>query len=315
MLKNRFQVARGQGLVVLGAVALAGACGSTKTSFGDNPAGGGSGGESGWTFLPPGSGGKTATGGNSTGTGGASAQAGTPGTAGSGGATQVTFKCGGQKPTQPIITSFDGFMADEWASPGNLAGGVYVYPDALKPSAGEFFRLAAEVSTYTGMGVYFNGCVDASKYKGVRFTIYGDPGASGTVRFFPVVNRNRDVSTEFSVGSCIPSDPSDPWLTCHPPEMSLPVTSTPTEHYVPWTAFEGGTPTLLTDGSDVLTLEWAFRWLDGDTAYKGELTVDNVAFYDDEGAGGAGGAGGSTGEGGEPGNEGGAAGLGGQSSH
>jgi hypothetical protein len=262
--------------------------------------------------LPPtsASGGKTATGGS--GSGGTSAQAGTPGTAGSGGATQVTFKCGGQKPNQPIITSFDGFEAGQWASPGNLAGGIYIYPDTLKASAGEFFRLTADVSTYTGMGVYFNGCVDASKYKGVRFTIYGDPGASGSVRFFPVVNRNRDVSTEFGVGSCVPADPSEPWPSCHPPEMSLPVTSTPTEHHVPWTAFEGGTPTPLTDGSDVLTLEWAFRWLDGDTTYKGELTVDNLAFYDDEGAGGAGG---STGEGGEPGNEAGATGLGGQSSH
>ena len=320
MLKNRFQVSRGRGLVALGAVALAGACGSTKTSFSDNPSGsGGSGGESGWTFLPPtsSSGGKTVTGGS--GTGGSTAQAGTPGTAGMGGATPVTFKCGGEKPNQPIITSFNGFTGDQWASPGNIAGGVYVYPELLTASAGEFFGLSGAVKTYTGMGVYFNGCIDASKYKGVRFTISGDPGASGTVRFFPVVNRNRDVSTELSVGACVPADPVNWWDSCHPPEMSLPVTATPTEHYVPWTAFEGGAPTLVTDGSDVLTLEWAFRWLEGDAAYTAALKVDNLAFYDEEpvggaggaGAGGAGGAG--SGDGGDPGTVGGAPGQGGQS--
>lgn len=297
MLKNRFQVWRGRGLSLLGAAALAGACGSTKTSANDKPSGG-SGGESGWTFLPP-----TSSSGGKTATGGASA-AGTPGTAGMGGATQVTFKCGGQKPNQPIITSFDGFTGDQWASPGNISGGVYVYPDLLAPSEGEFFGLSGAVKTYTGMGVYFNGCIDASKYKGVRFTISGDPGTSGTVRFFPVVNRNRDVSTALTVGACVPADPVNWWDSCHPPEMSLPVTATPTEHYVPWTAFEGGAPTLLTDGSDVLTLEWAFRWLDGDAEYTAELKVDDIAFYDEEpvgGAGGAGAGGAGNGEGGDPG--------------
>lgn len=310
MSKNRFQDSCARRFALLGALVLAGACGNTKASFNETNMGG-SGGESGWTYLPPGS--STA----GTGTGGVpnggSAHAGSAGVGGAVMLPPVTFKCAGTKPDQPIITSFDGFTAGAWISPGNVAGGIYVYPDTFKATAGEFLGFDDEVSNYTGIGVYFNGCVDASSYRGVRFTISGDAGSSGTVRFFPVVNRNRDVSTEFSVGACIPDDASDPWTSCHPPEVSLPVTSSPTVHSVPWTAFTGGVPTAKTEGSDVLTFEWAFRWQPGDTAYTGKLTIDDVAFYTDEsqGSGGAGGAGGAP----DTGHEGGAptdAGSGGQ---
>ena len=297
MLKNRFQVSRGRWSVLLGALALVGACGNTKTN--SNGSQSGSGGESGWTYLPPGSSNGGATGGNST-TGG-TAHAGVAGVGGAVVLPPVTFKCGGTKPSQPIITSFDDFMADTWSSPGNLTGGSYVYPDTLKLTAGNALGFDELVSTYTGIGVYFAGCFDASSYSGVRFTISGDPGMTGTVRFFPVVNRDRNVSTEFSVGACVPDDAADPWPSCHPPEVSLPVTSQPTVHSVPWSAFTGGVPTATTDGSDVLTLEWAFRWDVGGTPYAGKLVIDDVTFYTDEGQGGAGGAG----------NEAGAAGLGG----
>lgn len=309
MSKNWFQVSWGRRAVVLAGLAIAGACGNTKTT--ETHAGGGSGGESGWTYLPPGSTSDGASGGNSN--AGATAHAGVAGVGGTVALPPVTFKCAGTKPSQPIITSFDGFMADTWTSPGNLSGGVYVYPDTLKPTAGNFLGFEDLVSTYTGLGVYFNGCFDASMYKGVRFTISGDPGTTGTVRFFPVINRDRDVSTDFSVGSCVPGDVADPWPSCHPPEVSLPVTSRPTVHSVPWSAFTGGVPTATTDGSDVLTLEWAFRWEVGGIPYAGKLTIDDVAFYTDDEQGGVGGAGNEAGAGSEAGagNEAGGAGLGG----
>jgi hypothetical protein len=310
MLKNRFRNLQGRRFAVLGALVLAGACGNTKTTFTDTNmgGGGGNGGQSGWTYLPPGNG---TAGSNSTNggvaSGGSPAHAGMAGTAGVGGAVvlpPVTYKCGGQKPSQAVITSFDGFMADAWTSPGNVAGGIYVYPDTFQATAGDFLGFEDEVSNYTGIGLFFNGCLDASKYTGVRFTISGDAGSSGTVRFFPVVNRNRDVSDEFSVGSCVPDDPSNPWPSCHPPEVSLPVTSQPTVHSVPWSAFTGGVPTATTNGSDLLTFEWAFRWQAGDATYTGKLTIDDVAFYKDENQGGAGGAGGAGDEAGAPGTSG-----------
>jgi hypothetical protein len=304
MSKNRFQSSRGRRFYVWGALVLAGACGNTKPASKD---GNGAGGESGWTYLPPGSG--TAGSGTGGASNGGSAQA---GTAGVGGAVlpTVTFTCDGKKPDQPLITSFNAFMADAWRSPGNLDGGVYVYPETLTPSAGDFLRLEADVTTYTGVGVWFSGCIDASRYSGVRFTISGDAGPSGSVRFFPVINRNRDVAEEFSVGSCVPDNASDPWPSCHPPEVNLPVTSQPTVHSVPWSAFTGGVPTATTDGSDLLTFEWAFRWQPADGPFTGKVTIDDVAFYTDDNQGGAGGAGAGGGAG-EQAGESGSAGLGG----
>jgi hypothetical protein len=295
MLKNRFQVSRARRLWALGALAVVAACGSTKT---DSSAigTGGVGAESGWTFLPPGSnsGGSAPSAGSAS--GGTPGHAGSAGTAGSGGAVTmppVTFKCGGKQPNQPLITSFDGFKQDRWLSPGNLDGGVYVYPSTLKPAAGDFLRFQDQVATYTGIGVWFSGCIDASKFSGVRFTISGDAGMSGKVNFYLITNRDKYVDEPNGVGACVPADPVDFWPTCHPPGLTLPVTAAPTVMSVPWSAFKDGLPATTTDGSDVLALEWAFNWQAGDIPYAASLTVDNIEFYVGDGVGGAGGAGGA----------------------
>ena len=202
MLKNRFQVSRVRGLTALATLAVAVACGSTKTNFSETSTGG-SAGESGWTFLPPGSGGSGPSAGSAS--GGMLGHAGVAGSVGTGGNVAlppVTFKCAGKQPNQPAITSFDGFMADRWTSPkpGNLDGGVYVYPDALKPAMGEFLRFTGIVKDYTGMGVWFNGCIDGSNFRGVRFTIAGDVGTTGNVQFYVINSRNKEVDEPNLVG-------------------------------------------------------------------------------------------------------------------
>ncbi len=317
-MKNRFHIPRSFWLPALGAALSTGACGETKTSFADR---GGSGGASGWTYVPPGTnpsgtGGTLANAGSSS--GGSLGHAGSAGSAGSGGGVAlppVTFKCGGKQPNQPLITNFDAFMADRWTSPGNLDGGVYVYPDTLKPTAGEFLRFADSVKDFTGMGVWFSGCIDGSKFKGVRFTIAGNAGATGNVQFYVISNRDKEVDETNNIGACVPADPSQTWLSCRPPVVTLPVTSDPITHLIPWTAFNDGLPTLTTDGSDLIALQWSFDWQDGATPYAAELVVDNLEFYKQDlvlGSAGAGGAGPSVG------NDGGAAetpSLGGQSGH
>lgn len=300
MLKKRFQVSRPRGFSALGALAVVVACGSTKTNVSDSGAGG-TGAESGWTYLPPGSttGGSGPSAGSSS--GGTLGHAGTS-AAGSGGTvtTPITFQCGGKRPDQPLITSFDDFKQDRWQSPGNLDGGVYVYPGTLKLAAGDFLRFADQVATYTGIGVWFNGCIDASKFTGVRFTISGDVGASGNVKFYAISNRDKYVDEPNGIGACVPADPVNFWPTCHPPGIILPVGAEPATVSIPWTALKDGLPATITDGSDVLALEWAFNWQEGGTAYPASLTIDDVEFYSDDGSGGAGGAPGMGGAGGAP---------------
>ena len=312
-MQNRFHRARALGGVALAVSAILSACGDDKAGFSDGAAGksssAGNGGSAGWTTVPIGTdptpnGGSYGTAGVSS-TGGTLNHAGSSGSAGNGGSggnmlPPITFKCGGQQPNQPIITSFDGFTADRWMSPGNVDGGVYVYPEPLMPTAGDYFGFDDNVKDYTGMGVWFSGCIDSSKFRGVRLTISGDVGMTGKVQFYFISNRDKEVVEENSVGACVPDDPNDPWQNCRPPVVTLQVTAEPTTLSIPWTAFKDGLPSATTDGSDLIALQWSFDWLDGNLPYPATLSVDNLEFFNDGGAGG-GGVGGSGAEAGAPG--------------
>ncbi len=305
-MKNRFQFGRNcwLGCVV---VAALGACGESDASFSDLPSGGsaGSGGSGGWTSLPS----SGTNGGGQVGVAGRSGQgsgghggssAGKAGSGGVGGSSQlppVTFNCSGTVPSQPLITSFDGFAGDRWQSPGNLDGGVYIYPAPLVLAAGEFLGFDAQVKDHTGIGTWFSGCIDASQFKGIRLTVSGNVGSSGTVQLYLITNRDRDVDEGNSLGACVPADTSDPWRTCRPPVVALPVTGMPTVHEIPWAAFKDGLPTATTDGSDLLAFQWSFDWsAASSTAYGATLKVDDLAFLVDDG-GGSGGQDGTAGAG------------------
>ena len=308
MWRSRLQNPYGFFLSLLGAVAFTSgfACSSDKSGAGaaNLPSYGAS---SGWTFVPIGSdptpsGGYVGTGPSSGGAGGGSSvggagHAGTSASSGAGGMAALpplTFKCTAKVPNQPIITSFDGFMGDHWQSPGNLDGGVYVYPSSLTPAAGEFLRFDGQVKDYTGIGVWLSGCIDASKFRGLRFTISGAVGASGNVQFFLITNRDKDVDVDNSIGACVPADPNDPWPSCHPPAVMLPVTAAPTTQSIPWTALKNGLPSATTNGSDIIAIEWAFDWSGGAKPYAAQLTIDDLEFFNDSGVGGSPGAGGAS---------------------
>src|SRR6478752_5746840 len=299
-------------LVSVAALGVAGfaACGGTKIA---TTGSGGTEGLSGWTFVPPGSdsGGSVGTGGSPGGSGGAAAFGGGAGTAakgGSGGSVAVTqhpFACNAKVPNQPVITHFTGFTKDRWISGGNLDGGVYIYPDGLTLKDGEFLRYSDQVTTYAGVGVWFSGCIDASKFTGVRFTVSGSVPTMRNVTMYAISNRNRDIDPDDGVGACPPADPIDTWPSCHPAGVIMPVTTEPTTQEIPFTAFTNGLPSLTTDGSDLLALQWSFDWNENLSPYAADLLIDDLEFYTagtvpggGTGGGGAGGSGGATTNGG-----------------
>jgi hypothetical protein len=290
---------RAFGVPVALVLVAAAACGGSKATTPAQTGGA-------WTFVPPGSdaasGGSVSAGaggvaGASGGSGGVAGTGGVGGVGGVGGATvrvPKPYACNGEVPNQPLITHFDGFMKDRWVSPGNLDGGVYIYPEPLTVEDGQFLRFSDKVTTYAGIGVWFSGCIKASSFKGVRFTVSGSLPPGKAVRMYAISNRNRDIDEDNGVGACLPADPDDIWGTCRPPGLILPVTPEPTTQAVPWTAFKDGQPSLTTDGSDMLALQWSFDWSDGIDPYDAQLTIDDLEFYQDEpepvGAGGEGGA-------------------------
>jgi uncharacterized membrane protein YgcG len=112
---------------------------------------------------------------------------------------------------------------------------------------------------------------------------------------YAVSNRNRDIDPEDGVGACRPADPVDTWPSCHPAGLILPITSEPSTHSVPWSAFTDGLPSATTDGSDILALQWSFDWNDALPDYDAQLTIDDLEFYTagTEPTAGSGGVGGS----------------------
>lgn len=290
MSTNRL-VERSRALVLAVAALLAPiACGDGEAEFEDLPSSGSAGvavtsngGSNG------GSGGKaTGSAGKGTTQAGASAgggKGGQGGTAGAGGTMVSTpggFACQGMVPNQAVITKFDGFMGDGWTSPSNLEGGAYAYPDPHKPAGGDYLRFDGEVKDYTGIGAWFSTCVDASKFEGVRFTLHGNVGSSGSVAFSLITNRTRAPDAEAEVGGCVPEDASDAWESCRPPVTMVPVTSEAKTHSIPWSAFADGRPSSGTDGSDILSLQWSFEWVDEtSTPYHAQLTIDDLEFFED----------------------------------
>jgi hypothetical protein len=60
-----------------------------------------------------------------------------------------------------------------------------------------------------------------------------------------------------------------------------------------------GVPNATIDGKDVIGFEWAFKWMEGGTAYDVDVTVDDLKFTGTiSGGGGTGGSGGGGGAGG-----------------
>lgn len=298
MLTNRLPRSLGWCVGALGLGAWLSACGDAET---DSAGSAGYGAVSGWTFVPIGNGATSSTGGtpgsSGNGQGGTAGKGGAGGGGGTGGmvGNPVTFKCGHKVPSQPIITSFDGYVADRWVSPGNLDGGGYAYPDSVKLAMADYLGTEAQIEDYSGIGAWFGGCIDAAKFKGVTFKVSGSVGATSTVQFFLITNSTKDVNEADGVGECVPSDPSDAWGSCRPPVVSLPVGEEPQTVFVPWTSFKGGLPNDKTDGSDIIALQWSFEWIDENESqpYAAKLTVDDLAFYSEEptGNGGAGGQG------------------------
>jgi hypothetical protein len=295
-MKDWLQSWRSLEVVALTAAALASACADDTVVFEPLPGAGtsgaaGSGGGGGARVMPLGASG--AAGAAARGGAGGVSTAGTrgmldvAGRAGSGGAPSAmggagmapaTFACAGVKPTHETITSFDDFDGSAWKSPGNVEGGVYVYPEPLTPAQGDFLRFDDQVGDATGMGVWFSDCVDASQFAGVRFTAYGRVGKTGVVQVYLVTNRDKDVLASSSIGACVPKDPNNPWSDCRPPAFTLRVTSEPQTYTLAWSDFKDGLPSSTSDGSDILDLQWSFDWSDGVAPFAAELTIDDLVF-------------------------------------
>jgi len=196
-----------------------------------------------------------------------------------------------------------------------LYGGTYVYPTSCTdtcvlssaPSATPLsqdlsmgnWHITGTVGNYSGFGLYINQrtapvdpmtgtapytgipyhFIDASAYSGLKFTISGNAGPSGSVTAV-MQSRATTGPTASTVNDLFPSPGrvNSTCGTCPPPatacgnlEVAVPVTATPTPVTITWA--QAGIP----DPAAFMSISWRFLFTAG-TTYPVDLVVDDIEF-------------------------------------
>ena len=259
------------GLLFAGAMIVG--CSSGETSSNSTGKGGSTGSGNGGT-TGSGNGGTTGSGnGGTTGSG----NGGTPGT-GAGGAPAVGCATGAA-PAAALLSDFSG--GADGGSITHALGGMFTYgtpsPSVSLTSGALHATLNAGTGAavnYVGFGLYFNACVDATQYTGVKFKL---GGTIGTGCMLVYSHNFRDDAFHMPPndvkGSCTLGPGS-----CYSPQKTLTVPATSTEISVAFTDVMGGSPVMNTvDKAHLTGLQWQFVVpTEGCTA---DITLDDVSFY------------------------------------
>jgi hypothetical protein len=271
-----------------GLLAMVLACGlvaCTTTESNPSGTGGTSGGGAGGTTTPVGSGGS------------------------GGGATGSADGMGTLCPTAtPVITNFTyvagtGGSTSEvrFGGTGTLQGGESFYPNSgTYPLTVDVtqsnYHITGTIGDYSGFGLYFDNCdrIDASAYKGIRFTISGSVPQGNAITFGVGTVNNTSTAAWLAAngktggspnaaGKCTPSQTTNN-IYYHPgcgdPTVSVPVTSTPTVKEVKWADLTGGTPdSSVTKPAELTSIYWYFPWSgSGAATYAVDFTLDDLEF-------------------------------------
>jgi len=238
-------------------------------------------------FNPhPGQGGFCSGHGGTVGTGGAG---GVGGTGGTGGSTPPPMACLGTPVASPVITDFSDAVAGSsisFGTPPGLTGGTFSYsgtgltaPALALTTVGsgmsaEGLQVSASpgatadgTQNFFGFGLFFNSCLDASAFSGVKFTIAGDLGNCGisfATTFSETVSPTDDTRGACTLASCFPG--------------SFPLTSTGTI-IVPFSALSGGSPSVI-DPKSIIGVQWQMNQPLG-AACVANFTISDVEFTSD----------------------------------
>lgn len=215
------------------------------------------------------------------------------GAGGAGSSTCTPAACTPVTPTNALITDFEdvgpgGLFVDNdhFSNPNpnwwlEFYGTPYVFPQSasgLGYTAQGDWHVQGTVADWSGFGLWMGACsVDMSAYRGVSFEIWGNAGATGTIKLFALTDPDsQPEQCRTNVGSCDPSTE-----TCATPFVEIPVAAdrgTPVT--VAWSDFAGGSPSATPDPSRMIQFMWLFDWYDWagkkSTPYAVDVHVDDV---------------------------------------
>ena len=188
-----------------------------------------------------------------------------------------------------------------FGSSGTLQGG-----EAYYPPAGSSFPLTVDVTQsnyhitgtigdYSGFTLYFDNCdrIDASAYKGIKFTVSGSV-PQGNALTFTVGSVNNTPTAAWlaangktdgkpnSAGKCTPSQTTGNIYYhpgCENSTISVPVTATPTVKEVKWADLTAGTPDASPNPAELTSIAWFFPWTgSGAATYAVDFVIDDLEF-------------------------------------
>jgi hypothetical protein len=226
----------------------------------------------------PGTGGTTGhagTTGSTAGTTGSGGTTGSAGTTGTGGATAACVKAS----TSGLIADFMGDGGIEVVGGLTGFGGVAMPTFTTTNNTLEIKENnpAGAAPQYVGTVIYFNNCVDASAFTGVKFNL-GGSFSGCTIQFSINDVQHDDVVTD-PKGSCTLG------TMCYSPQASI-ATVMPTAVPVmePFITTAGGAPSAPTDPSMLTGIQWQFTIAPAaeggaPTSCVADLKLSDITFY------------------------------------
>lgn len=131
------------------------------------------------------------------------------------------------------------------------------------------WHVTGTVAGWSGMGLWFGPCmIDMSAFDGISFTIAGNVGPSGNLRFTVAASNNHAPDpVHTNVGTCN----SD----CRDAGSNVAVSSMPTRATLLWSDLTGGSPSSSPDPSGIVGMTWAFDTTSA-VPYDVDVTIDDI---------------------------------------
>ncbi len=171
---------------------------------------------------------------------------------GPGGGLTIGDYCVTQAAADCRITDFTTGSYDEatgeWGYGTGLGGTTFLYQGsgtALSLTQGPSgLSVTGSVLSYSGIGLSFDSCTDASAFEGLAFTLSGTVGAGARLVVQLQTEANHPINMTEERGACPYSTEQNKWVECGNNALRLAEFDVVAEStlYLPWTSFRGGLP-------------------------------------------------------------------------
>jgi hypothetical protein len=166
----------------------------------------------------------------------------------------------------------------EYSDGASISSLTYTYPNEVVGEFLDVFRVTGTVNDYSGIGISFGACVDASKFSGLTFDVWGDAGPTSTLTVFANTRENSPEPPFTETGTCEPADPGDPYRSCLNAYARITVPATRDAVHIRFSSFMGGRPHSSVNSGELLTFFMGLDWSESQASYPIDLTFGDILF-------------------------------------